>query len=58
MTPGAAMHEERLIHVAHTHLVFEEVDKVVVFHGSAVMVVPFELFCWMMLGNARGSRWS
>jgi hypothetical protein len=41
----------RLIHLAHAHLVFEEVNKVSYFMAVELMVVPFELFCWTMLGN-------
>lgn len=37
-------HKKRLIDVAHAHLVFEEVNKVFVFHVGGAMVVPFELF--------------
>ena len=46
-----------LIDVAHAHLAFEEVNKVFVFHGRRTMVVPFGMFRWTMLDEARGSRW-
>jgi hypothetical protein len=38
-----------LIDVAHAHLEFEEVNKVLVFHGGGAMVVPLGMSRWTML---------